>query len=174
MHRLRFLIFTVFAALAFLRPGIVSAQQVRPAAGSLNSIEDGLWNYYKGMGRATVKRNAPVFEKLNDSGDYLLDYTKIKGVELLLTAKFKNNRLNVLQITTAFPEYEKCGRETKDTSRGFADIAYKLMGISFKPAKQCRQIQENGGTVVCTADDYACAYRLCPGETWALACTVTK
>ena len=174
MNRLRLMLLLILAGLTFLIFGTVSAQQIRPAAGSLDSSEDGLWNYYKGMSRTAVKRNAPLYEKLNDSGDYLLDYKKIRGVELFLTAKFKNNRLNVLQITTPFPEYEKCSKETKDLSKSFAQVAYRLMGIEFRTSKQCRQVPENGGAMVCTADDHACVYRLCPGETWALACTVTE
>ncbi len=174
MNRLRLLILLVLTGLAVLTFGPAAAQQNRPAAGSLDSYGDGLWNYYKGMSRTAVKRNAPLYEKLNSSGDYLLDYKKIRGVELFLTAKFKNNKLNVLQITTPFPEYEKCNKETKDISKSFAQVGYRLMGIEFKTSKDCKQVQENGGTMVCTADGYACVYRLCPGETWALACTVTE
>ena len=174
MNRFRLFVFLLLTALIIMQPTAASAQQTYPAAGSLDSIEDGLWNYYKGMGRTTVKRNAPLYEKLNDNGDYLLDYRKIRGVELYLSARFKNNKVNVLQITTAFPEYEKCNKETKDLAKSFAEVAKKLMGTEFKTTKECRQAPENGGTMICTAEDYACVYRLCPGETWAYACTVRE
>ena len=165
------LICLLFAVLMLL-PMAASAQQVFPSKGSLDSAEDGLWNYYKGKSRTTVKRNAPRYERLKDSSDYLLDYKKIKGVEIFLTGRFKDNKLSVLQITTPFPEYEKCNKETKDLSRGFADVAYAMMGVKFNAKKECQQLKENGGSVVCTSEDTVCVYRLCPEKSWALACSV--
>ena len=160
--------------ISVLNFGAASGQQVYPAAGSLDSSEGGLWNYYKGKSRTTVKRNAPEFEKINDSGDYLLDYKKIKGVELFLTGKFSGSKLSVLQIITPFPEYEKCNKETKDLSKSFAEIGYALMGVQFDAKKQCTQMKENGGSMVCTAGDTVCVYRLCPDTSWALACSVSE
>ena len=161
------LVFTVFL---FLAPA--SAQKIMTAKGSLESSGEGLWNYYKGKTRTTVKRNAPMFEKLSDN-NYLLDYTKIKGVEIYLSAEFKDNKLALLQITTPFPEYKSCGKDTKDLSRSFADIGYALMGTQFDK-KQCSQQKGTGTPYLCTADDYACVYRLCPGKSWMLACSIVK
>ena len=162
----------------FLLCGLIAAvlllPQLASAQGRLDSYGDGLWNYYQGKSRTTVRRNAPMFEKINDSGDILLDHKKIKGVDLFLTGKFTNNKLSVLQITTPFPEYDKCNKETKDLSRGFAEVGYALMGVKFDAKKQCRQLKENGGSSVCTTDDMICVYRLCPGQSWALACSVTE
>lgn len=172
MNRTWKFIFGIIIAVILLVPELASAQRICPAAGSLDSSENGLWNYYKGKGRTTVKRNAPLFERLKDSADYLLDYKKIRGVDLFLTARFKDNKLSVLQITTPFPEYDKCNKETKDLSRSFADVAYTLMGVKFDGKKECQQLKENGGSVVCTSEDTVCVYRLCPGESWALACSL--
>ncbi len=174
MNRHRIFIFFVLTVLLTLSIEVVSAQKAGSASGSLDYIGDGLWDYYRGMSRPDVKRDAPVYEKLDDNGNYLLDYKKIKGVDLLLTAKFKNNILNVLQITTTFPAYDKCRRETKELSQSFAEIGYQLMGVNFDTDKQCKLMVENGGTMVCTTVNYACVYRLCPGKTWALACIAAE
>lgn len=168
--RLFLLISAFFCIMFFSFPTL--AQNVYPAKGSLESSGDGLWNYYKGKTRTTVKRNAPMFEKLSDN-NYLLDYTKIKGVEIYLSAEFKDNKLALLQITTPFPEYKSCGKDTKDLSRSFADIGYALMGTQFDK-KQCSQQKGTGTPYLCTADDYACVYRLCPGKSWMLACSIVK
>ena len=152
-----------------------SAQKKDPSAGkSLKSSGGGLWNYYKGKTKQTVRRNAPMFEKISEDNRYLLDYTKIKGVELYLSADFKDNKLALLQIMTPFPEYKTCNKDTKDISRDFAKIGYALMGVQFDAKKQCSTVKEKGGIYVCTADDYACIYQLCPGEMWFLACSVIK
>ena len=172
VKRAGMLLICLFFAVLILVPAAASAQRIIPAAGSLDSSGDGLWNYYKGKSRTTVKRNAPRYERINDTSDYLLDYTKIKGVELFLTGRFTNNKLSVLQITTPFPEYDKCNKETKDLSRAFADVAYAMMGVKFNARKECQQMKENGGSVVCTSEDTVCVYRLCPEKSWALACSV--
>ena len=172
MNKTRLMLFTVIIFTVLLFPAFASAQKYIPAKGSLESSEDGLWNYYKGKTRTTVKRNAPMFEKLSDN-NYLLDYTKIKGVELYLSAEFKDNKLVTLQITTPFPEYKSCGKDTKDMSRSFAEIGYALMGAKFDK-KQCSQQKGTGTPYLCTLDDTACVYRLCPGRTWALACSIVR
>ena len=69
-------------------PEIVSAQRIIPAAGSLDSAENGLWNYYRGKSRSTVKRNAPMYERIGSSKSWLLDDTKIRGVDLYLPAGY--------------------------------------------------------------------------------------
>ena len=172
MNKTRLIIFGILSLMVFLLPTVVSAQMNIPAKGSLKSSGDGLWNYYKGKTKTTVKRNAPMFEKLSDN-NYLLDYAKIKGVEIYLSAEFKDNRLATLQITTPFPEYKSCSKDTKDISRGFSEVGYALMGIQFDK-KQCSQQKGSGTPYLCTAEDFACVYRLCPGETWALGCSVIR
>lgn len=173
MKRTRFVIFSILLFITAL-PSIASAQQIHPAKGSLESSEEGLWNYYKGKTKQTVKRNAPMFEKIGENDRYLLDYTKIKGVELYLSADFKNNKLALLQITTPFPEYKSCNKETKDMARSFAEIGYALMGVQFNTKNQCTTVKGSGSSYICTADGYACVYRLCPGDTWSLACSVIE
>ena len=170
MTRIKTLLLCIFIIMLFAVPETVSAQRIFPAAGSLDSVEDGLWNYYRGKSRATVKRNAPLFEKIGSSNSYLLDYRKIKGVELYLTAEFKNSKLALLQILTPFPEYDVCNKATKDMAKSFAEIGFALMGVEFK-SKQCTQSKDNGGMMVCSADDFVCVYRLCPDQNWALACS---
>ena len=155
-------------ALALLLPAVVFAE------GSLESSEGGLWNYYKDKPRTTVRRNAPMFERINNSTSYLLDYTEIKGVELYLIGQFKNNRLSMLQISTPFPEYKACNKETKDLSKSFASITYVMMGVEFNAKKDCTQVKDAGSSMVCTAEDYACVYQLCPDETWSLACSILE
>ena len=150
----------------------VPAQNIYPAKGSLESAGDGLWNYYRGKTKTTVRRNAPMFEKLNESS-YLLDYTKKKGVELYLSGEFRDNKLVMLQITTPFPEYKACDKNTKDISRSFAEIAYALMGVQFDK-KQCSQQKGSGTPYLCTLEDYGCVYKLCPGKTWSLACSIVN
>ena len=86
MNKFRIIIISLFFITMLLIPITASAQQIFPAKGSLESSEDGLWNYYKGKTKQTVKRNAPMFEKISENNRYLLDYTKIKGVELYLSA----------------------------------------------------------------------------------------
>ena len=167
MKRIKSLLFC--AIIMFL----LAFAQIVLAEGSLESAEGGLWKYYSGMSRQTVRKNAPMYEKLSNSSAYLLDYTEIKGVELFLTGEFKNNKLSVLQIMTAFPEYEKCNKDTKEVSKSFAEVGFALMGVEFK-TKQCKQSADNGGTMVCTADDFVCAYRLCPESSWALACSTLE
>lgn len=170
MNRIKTLLICIFIIMLSALPEAVSTQRIIPAAGSLGSVEDGLWNYYRGKSRSTVKRNAPLFEKIGSSSSYLLDYKKIKGVDLYLAAEFKNNKLALLQILTPFPEYDTCKKDTKDMAKSFAEIGFALMGVEFK-SKQCIQSKDNGGTMVCTAEDFVCVYRLCPGENWALACS---
>lgn len=167
MNRLKLILLCILIA-ALLLPGAVSAK------GSLESSEGGLWTYYRGKTKQTVKRNAPMFEKVNDSGRYLLDYTNIRGVELYLAADFKDNKLALLQIMTPFPEYKSCNKETKDVSRSFAEIGYALMGVQFDAKKQCSTVKGKESSYVCTADDFACVYHLCPGEMWTMACSVIK
>lgn len=162
--------YALIVIILFALPLPVCAQRIIPAAGSLDSVEDGLWNYYRGKSRTMVKRSAPLYEKIGDSKDYLLDYKKIKGVELYLTAEFKNNKVAKLQILTPFPEYDSCSKDTKNTAKSFAEVGFALMGVEFK-SKQCTQSNANGGTMVCTGDGFACVYRLCPDKTWALACS---
>lgn len=174
MNRTRTLLISFVIVILILIPVTASAQQLYPASGSLKSSDDGLWNYYRGKTKQTVKRNAPMFEKVNDNNRYLLDYTKIKGVELYLSADFKDNKLALLQIMTPFPEYKSCNKETKDMARSFAEIGYALMGVQFDAKKQCSTVKGNGTSYVCTADDYACVYQLCPGDMWSLACSVVK
>ena len=171
MKKFRTLLLFV-CGIALLLPTLVSAQNIYPAKGSIESSGDGLWNYYKGKTKTTVKKNAPMFEQL-DTNRYLLDYTEIKGVELFLSADFQDNKLVMLQISTPFPEYKSCNKETKDFSRSFAEIGYTLMGVTFDK-KQCSQQKGSGTPYLCTADDFICVYRLCPGDAWSLACTVTK
>ena len=103
----------------------------------------------------------------------VIEYAKIKGVEIYLSAEFKDNRLATLQITTPFPEYKSCSKDTKDISRGFSEVGYALMGIQFDK-KQCSQQKGSGTPYLCTAEDFVCVYRLCPGETWALGCSVIR
>ena len=170
-HRF-FLLLSVLICCLFLLPSLVSAQKTYPANGSLKSSGDGLWNYYKDKTKTTVKRNAPMFEKLS-ADRYLLDYAKIKGVELFLSAEFKENKLVMLQLTTPFPEYKTCNKDTKDLSRSFAEIGYTLFGLQFDK-KQCSQQKGSGTPYLCSADDYACVYLLCPGETWSVACSTAK
>lgn len=170
MNRIKTLLLCILIALLFALPEIVSAQRIIPAAGSLDSVEDGLWIYYRGKSKSTVKRNAPLFEKISGSNSYLLDYRKIKGVELYLTAEFTNSKLVLLQILTPFPEYDSCKKDTKDMAKSFAEVGFALMGVDFK-SKQCKQSKDNGGTMVCTAEDFVCVYRLCPEQNWALACS---
>ena len=170
MNRIKTLLPCIFIVVLLAMPEIVSAQRIIPAAGSLDSAEDGLWNYYRGKSRSTVKRNAPMYERIGSSNSWLLDYKKIKGVELYLTAEFRNNRLALLQILTPFPEYDACKKDTKDMAKSFAEVGFALMGVEFK-SKQCTQSKDNGGTMVCTADDFVCVYRLCPEQNWALACS---
>ena len=171
MKKIRTILLLVFC-FALLLPTLVSAQNSYPAKGSIESSGDGLWNYYKGKTKSTVKKNAPMFEQL-DKDSYLLDYTEIKGVKLFLSADFKDNKLAMLQISTPFPEYKSCNKDTKDLSRSFAEIGYTLMGVTFDK-KQCSQQKGSGTPYLCTADDFVCVYRLCPGDAWSLACTVTK
>ncbi len=170
MNRIKTLFSCLILIIIFALPEIVSAQRMVPAAGSLDSAEDGLWNYYRGKSRTTVKRNAPMFEKIGSSKAFLLDYKKIRGVELYLTGEFRNNKLAQLQILTPFPDYDSCSKETKDIAKNFAEVGFALMGVIFS-SKQCSQSKENGGTMVCKADDFACVYRLCPEQSWALACS---
>ena len=66
---------------------------------------------------------------------------------------------------------EDCSKETKDMSRSFAEIGYALMGVKFDAKKQCTTAKGSGSPYICTADDYACVYHLCPGEIWSLACS---
>lgn len=172
MRKQLFIIYFAAVFCLFLVSSPVFAQTIHPAKGSLESSGDGLWNYYKGKTKATVKRNAPMFEKL-DTDRYLLDYTKIKGVELYLSADFKENKLAALQITTPFPDYKACNKDTKDISRSFAEICYALLGVQFEK-KQCSQQKGSGTPYLCSADDFACVYRLCPGETWAVVCSMTR
>ena len=172
MNKFRIIVISVLFISILLISVTVSAQQVFPARGSLESSEDGLWNYYKGKTKQTVKRNAPMFEKISENNRYLLDYTKIKGVELYLSADFKDNKLALLQIMTPFPEYKTCSKETKDMSRSFAEIGYALMGAKFDAKKQCTTAKGSGSPYICTADDYACVYQLCPDKIWSLACSV--
>ncbi|MBQ4514556.1 MAG: hypothetical protein II969_16305 [Anaerolineaceae bacterium] len=173
MKKTGILLCCIFVSLFFIISGNISAQRTVPAAVSLESSGDGLWNYYKGKTKQTVKRNAPMFEKINDNNRYLLDYTKIRGVELYLTADFKDNKLALLQISTPFPEYKTCNKETKDISREYAEIGFALMGVKFEK-KQCSQSKTTGTPYVCTMEDYACVYRLCPGDMWFMACSVVK
>lgn len=173
MNRYRLFLISILIFIIAL-PGTASAQQIFPAKGSLESSEDGLWNYYKGKTKQTVKRNAPMFEKISENNRYLLDYTKIKGVELYLSADFKDNKLALLQITTPFPEYKTCNKETKDMTRSFAEIGYALMGVQFNTKNQCTTVKGSGSSYICTADGYACVYRLCPGDTWSLTCSVIE
>ncbi|MBR6089664.1 MAG: hypothetical protein IKP86_07010 [Anaerolineaceae bacterium] len=176
MKNLRILFICIIAVLMFF-PSAVSAQRLYPAAGTLESSEDGLWNYYKGKTKQTVRRNAPMFEKLNNTSLYLLDYTEIRGVKLYLSAEFRNNKLALLQITTPFPEYSSCNKETKDLARSYAEVGYSLMGVNFNAKQQCKTVKgsgSNNSTYVCTADDYACVYKLCPGDNWSLACSVVE
>ena len=168
MNKSRTFICFLIIAFALLLP------QIALAEGSLESSGNGLWNYYRDKPRTSVRRNAPMFERLKDSTSYLLDYTEIKGVELYLTGQFSNNRLSSLQIITPFPEYKSCNKDTKDTSKSFAAIAYVLMGVEFDAKKQCTQTKDNGGTMICTAEDFVCAYRLCPDANWSLACSVLE
>ena len=170
MKKIKTLLLFIFITLLFAVPEAVSAQRIIPAAGSLDSAEDGLWNYYRGKSRATVKRYAPMYERIGSSNSWLLDYKKIRGVDLYLTAEFKNNKLALLQILTPFPEYNACNKDTKDMAKSFAEVGFALMGVEFK-SKQCTQSKENGGTMVCTAEDFVCVYRLCPEQNWALACS---
>ena len=107
-----------------------------------------------------------------ENNRYLLDYTKIKGVELYLSADFKDNKLALLQIMTPFPEYKTCNKETKDMSRSFAEVGYALMGVKFDAKKQCTTTKGSASAYLCTAEDYACVYQLCPDKIWALACSV--
>ena len=172
MNKFRIIIISLLFISILLIPVTVSAQQVFPAKGSLESSEDGLWNYYKGKTKQTVKRNAPMFEKISENNRYLLDYTKIKGVELYLSADFKDNKLALLQIMTPFPEYKTCNKETKDMSRSFAEVGYALMGVKFDAKKQCTTTKGSASAYLCTAEDYACVYQLCPDKIWALACSV--
>ncbi|MBQ6517110.1 MAG: hypothetical protein IJI14_00225 [Anaerolineaceae bacterium] len=174
MNRKKVILFSVAAFLLFINFAAVFAQQIFPAKGSLESSENSLWTYYKGKTKQTVKRNAPMFEKINENDRYLLDYTKIRGVELYLSADFKDNKLALLQIMTPFPDYKTCKKETKDLSRNFAEIGYALMGVEFDAKKQCTTVKGKESSYVCTADDYACVYQLCPGDMWALACSVVK
>ncbi len=175
MNRIKTFLIGLIVCLILLAPELASAQQIHPAAGSLDSFEDGLWNYYKGKTRTAVKRSAPMFERLPNSTSYLLDYQEIKGAELYLTADFKNNKLSTLQITMPFPEYDKCGKDIKDASRELAKAGYAMMGVEFNAKSQCTQAKDSSAQVVCTAEDYACAYKLCPGTTWAIVCTeITK
>ena len=174
MNRFKSILLLTFSLVLVITIG-VSAQKNGSSAGkSLESSGDGLWNYYKEKTKQTVKRNAPMFEKISEDNRYLLDYTKIKDVELYLSADFKDNKLALLQIMTPFPEYKTCNKDTKDISREFAKIGYALMGVQFDAKKQCSTVKEKGGIYVCTADDYACIYQLCPGEIWFLACSVIK
>ena len=170
-HSLLFVLLILLAACLF--PAAAAAQQTYPAKGTLDDSENSLWIYYKGKTKQTVKRNAPMFEKLNDSSKYLLDYKKIKGVELYLFAEFKDNKLALLQILTPFPEYDKCSRDTKDTSRQFAEVAKTMMGVSFEK-NQCSQSNASGTPYICLAEDYACVYQLCPGTSWSYTCSLTK
>ena len=172
MKRIRFIVFSILLLFTAL-PSIASAQQTYPAKGSLESSGDGLWNYYRGKTKQTVKRNAPMFEKISENNRYLLDYTNIKGVELYLSADFRENKLVLLQILTPFPEYKTCNNETKDLSRSFAEIGYALMGEQFEK-KQCTQSKDKGTPYFCSKEDYACVYELCPGNMWAMACSVIK
>lgn len=165
------ILFFAILVILLLIPEIASAQQVYPANGSLESSGDGLWNYYRGKTKTTVKRNAPKFERVGTTSSYLLDYTEIQGVELYLFGEFSGTRLAQLQIITPFPEYTSCKKDTKDTSRSFAEVGAALMGVSFT-SKQCTTSSENGGTVVCKGEDFACVYRLCPEENWVYACSV--
>lgn len=171
MNRVKTLIICLILCLILLAPEIASAQQVYPAAGSLTDSEGGLWNYYRGKTRSTVKRNAPMFERLPNSTSYLLDYQEIKGIELYLTCEFKNNKLSSLQLTMPFPEYDKCSKDTKDMSREFAKVGYAMMGVEFNSKNQCTQTKDASAQVVCAADDYACVYKLCPGASWTMICT---
>lgn len=172
MNRYRLILISILIFIIAL-PCTASAQQIFPAKGSLESSEDGLWNYYKGKTKQTVKRNAPMFEKISENNRYLLDYTKIKGVELYLSADFKDNKLALLQIMTPFPEYKTCSKETKDMSRSFAEVGYALMGVKFDAKKQCTAAKGSNSAYICTADDYACVYQLCPDKKiWSLACSV--
>lgn len=172
MKRIRFVVFSILLLFTAL-PSIVFAQQIFPAKGSLESSEEGLWYYYKGKTKQTVKRNAPMFEKISENNRYLLDYTKIKGVELYLSADFKDNKLALLQIMTPFPEYKTCSKETKDMSRSFAEVGYALMGVKFDAKNQCTAAKGSNSAYICTADDYACVYQLCPDKKiWSLACSV--
>ncbi len=173
MNKTRSLLFILLICLVFSVSESVSAQRTYPAAGSLESSGDGLWNYYRGKTKQTVKRNAPMFEKISDNNRYLLDYTKIKGVELFLSADFRDNKLALLQISTPFPDYKSCNKATKDISREFAEIGYALMGVKFDK-KQCSQSKTSGTPYVCLIDDYACVYQLCPGDMWSLVCSVVK
>jgi len=172
MRRTRIIFPIIIFSIVLFFASVVSAQKTYTAKGSIESSGDGLWDYYKGKTKTTVKRNAPMFEKI-DENTYLLDYTKIKGVELYLSAEFKDNKLVMLQITTPFPEYKSCGKDTKDLSRSFAEIGYSLMGLQFEK-KQCSQQKGSGTPYLCSAEDSACVYRLCPGKTWALACSQVK
>ena len=172
MNRTRTIFLAFLLMIVLLLPAAASAQKKAPAKGSLENSGEGLWPYYKGKTKTTVKRNAPMFEKLSDN-NYLLDYTKIRGVELFLSAEFKDNKLTSLQITTPFPEYQSCNKDTKDMSRSFAEIGYALMGTQFEK-KQCSQQKGSGTPYLCTLEDYACVYRLCPGKTWSLACSIIK
>lgn len=171
MNKFRTLFISFLLITILLIPVTAFSQQIFPAKGSLESSEDGLWTYYKGKTKQTVKRNAPMFEKISDNNRYLLDYTKIKGVELYLSADFKDNKLALLQIMTPFPEYKTCNKETKDMSRSFAEIGYALMGVRFDK-KQCSTAKGSNSPYICTVDDYACVYQLCPGNSWAMACSV--
>ena len=170
MDRIKTVLCWIILAVILILPQAAGAQRIIPADGSLDSAGDGLWNYYRGKSRTVVKRQAPLYEKIGDSKDYLLDYKKIRGVELYLTAEFKNNKLAKLQILTPFPEYDACNKDTKAMAKSFAEVGFALMGVSFK-SSQCKQSNLNGGTMVCTAEDHACVYRLCPEKNWALACS---
>lgn len=173
MNRIRTFFCCIIIVAALLLTEFASAQQIFPASGSLESYGDGLWNYYRGKTKTTVKRNAPMFEKISGNNRYLLDYTNIKGVDLYLSADFEGNKLALLQILTPFPEYKSCSKSTKDISRSFAEVGSALMGVQFDEKKQCTTAAENDGTVVCRGDDYICVYRLCPETMWAYACSVT-
>lgn len=172
MNKPGYLVVLFLLVLLMIAADIAAAQQTYPAAGSLESAGEGLWNYYRGKTKATVRKNAPMFERLNNSNSYLLDYTSIKGVDLYLSADFQGNKLVLLQILTPFPEFKSCNKDAKDTSRSFAEVGAALMGVQFDSKKQCTTLKENGGTVVCTGEDFACVYRLCPDENWAYACSV--
>ena len=87
MNKTRFLLFFLLICLVFSVFGSISAQQTYPAAGSLESSGDGLWNYYRGKTKQTVKRNAPMFEKISDNPD-------ISGFGMEFTLKLKKSSID--------------------------------------------------------------------------------
>ena len=112
MRRTRIIFPIIIFSIVLFFASVVSAQKTYTAKGSIESSGDGLWNYYKGKTKTTVKRNAPMFEKI-DENTYLLDYTKIKGVELYLSAEFKDNKLVMLQSRRPFRNINHAARTQK-------------------------------------------------------------